>query len=525
MLVRLEKTVDVDRTASRRSSNYHDGIAPNKRYVPHETHPTNASSDETSLILEGDELSRPFLRETCGNFASRVASLAEVERRESIRLVLGDGKLARNRGESARAMASHVCGSARKAVEDLVKGFVKCTKVSEGDFGRLGDGTTAPSSEPTTSSSTGFHVVGAESELQAKEEAVLVVEVMQELEDVKRGDSGFRSPGEDASDTSGEPLPVQLKHVLPSILSTSPIDATKLRPFKFGVSHSRGARPYMEDRYNIVATFRASGQGEKDDGTIRSFCGVYDGHNGFKAAEYASSRIQQLMSYHPCLMHADPHPVDVKHALRASFLQTDREILDRMKKEGCRDGTTAVVAMRLGGYLYLGNVGDSRAVLCRKGVAYRLTIDHKPDLAHEKSRVHSVGGRVEFSGCWRVICEPRENRPGSGLAVTRSLGDLDFKEPIPLVEANPDVGHLPMQPDDQFVILGSDGLWDVITDQEAADLVYNTIFEVRKHGQVSKPRNTRSGMAKAASDALVRAALKRGSLDNVTSLVILFEWC
>lgn len=433
--------------------------------------------------------------------------------------------MARNRGSSAHAMASPVCGAARKAVEELVRGAAKCGRMSEVEFGRLEDSVPASASEPTTSSSTGFQLLRTESEGKAEHETELVIDILAKVQEIEEKEKGCSTSGKENSDTSVGTLPLQLQHALPSVPSPLCIDATRLRPFKFGVSHSRGSRPYMEDRYNIVATFRASGQGERDDGTIRSFCGVYDGHNGFKAAEYASNRIQQLMSYHPCLMHADPHPADVKHALRTSFLQTDKEILDKMKREGCRDGTTAVIAMRLGSDLYLGNVGDSRAVLCRKGIAYRLTTDHKPDLAQEKSRVDAVGGRIEFSGCWRVICEPRENRPGSGLAVTRSLGDLDFKEPIPLVEANPDVGHLSMQPDDQFIILGSDGLWDVISDQEAADLVYNTVFQSRKHGQVSIHRNTRSGMAKAASDALVRAALKRGSLDNITSLVILLEWC
>ena len=59
----------------------------------------------------------------------------------------------------------------------------------------------------------------------------------------------------------------------------------------------------------------------------------------------------------------------------------------------------------------------------------RLTEDHKPELLLEKQRVEAAGGRVEMQRCWRVICPAANGRPASGLAVSRSLGDLDFKEP------------------------------------------------------------------------------------------------
>lgn len=79
--------------------------------------------------------------------------------------------------------------------------------------------------------------------------------------------------------------------------------------------------------------------------------------------------------------------------------------------------------------MYAAHCGDSRAVLCRQGKAVRLTEDHKPNLPQERLRIQAAGGRVDFSNCWRVIWQPRNGRPGSGLAVSRSLGDLNFKEP------------------------------------------------------------------------------------------------
>ena len=86
----------------------------------------------------------------------------------------------------------------------------------------------------------------------------------------------------------------------------------------------------------------------------------------------------------------------------------------------------------VGEVLYTAHCGDSRAVLCRAGQAVRMTEDHKPNLPAEAARIRQVGGRIEFSKCWRVILEPLGFRPGSGLAVSRSFGDLDFKEPCRL---------------------------------------------------------------------------------------------
>lgn len=140
-----------------------------------------------------------------------------------------------------------------------------------------------------------------------------------------------------------------------------------------------------------------------------------------------------------------------------------------------KDGTTATVALRMGNVLYVAHVGDSRAVLCRKGKAVQLTDDHKPNHSAERERIHKMGGRVYYAGCWRVLTGGDGNGPVVGLAVSRSLGDIDFKEPVPLVTANPDLSKTVLQPHDSFVVVASDGLWDVLSNQEACDMVARTV--------------------------------------------------
>mmetsp|Transcript_48810 Transcript_48810/g.156340 ORF Transcript_48810/g.156340 Transcript_48810/m.156340 type:complete len:317 (+) Transcript_48810:291-1241(+) len=309
-------------------------------------------------------------------------------------------------------------------------------------------------------------------------------------------------------------------------------------PLRIGVSQACGMRSYMEDCHAVVASYQpANGYGVPiDDGVLRTFCGVYDGHNGAKAAQHAAQRLHIILGGMPAMRNwsgsragAEEEEAAIGAAFHKTFHDLDDEILKSTFDEGTRDGSTVCVAVRIGGMLYTAHAGDSRAVMCRRGgVAKRLTEDHKPDLEVERARVESVGGRVEFAGCWRVICEPSEDRPGAGLAVARSLGDYDFKHPIPLVGVDPDVLRVELVEGDSFVILASDGVWDVIDDQGAVDVVSEALARhggsrdggVFRRGGVK----TAEDAAKAAAEALVEASLVRGTGDNLTAIVMLLQW-
>jgi len=140
--------------------------------------------------------------------------------------------------------------------------------------------------------------------------------------------------------------------------------------------------------------------------------------------------------------------------------------------------------------LYTANVGDARAVLCSAGEAIRLTHDHKGSDKGEVKRIKEAGGFV------------LNNRVNGVLAVTRSLGDSAMKE---FVVGTPYTTTVELTDADEFLILACDGLWDVLKDQEAVDLV-------RKETNAQK-----------ASEMLVKHALDNYSQDNVTVLVVRFH--
>lgn len=165
-------------------------------------------------------------------------------------------------------------------------------------------------------------------------------------------------------------------------------------------------------------------------------------------------------------------------------------------------GSTSVVVLKMGMDLLIGNIGDSRAILGTKEgssmVAVQLTVDLKPDLPREAERIKQCRGRVfalqdepEVPRVWL----PFDNAPG--LAMARAFGDFCLKNYG--VISDPDFSHWVLTDRDQFVVLASDGVWDVVSNQEAVDIIS------------SAP--TRSSAAKC----LVEAATREWKLKYPTS--------
>jgi len=140
--------------------------------------------------------------------------------------------------------------------------------------------------------------------------------------------------------------------------------------------------------------------------------------------------------------------------------------------------------------LYVANVGDSRAVLCCDGIAVDMSHDHKPIRDDEKRRIEALGGRIVFHGTWRVE---------GVLAVSRAFGDRRLKK---YVSAQPEIMTRRLMPSDRWLILASDGVWDAFSSQVACDIVNSA--------------NT----SDEAANRLTMSAYKRGSTDNITSLVV-----
>lgn len=143
------------------------------------------------------------------------------------------------------------------------------------------------------------------------------------------------------------------------------------------------------------------------------------------------------------------------------------------------------------------NAGDCRAVLCRKGEAITMSQDHRPTYQSELKRVEALGGFIE------------DGYLNGVLSVTRALGDWDIKfprnSPSPLI-ADPEFQQITLTEDDEFLVLGCDGIWDVMTSQHAVNLIRRGL---QRHDDPNQ----------SARD-LVMEALRLNTFDNLTVIVV-----
>lgn len=176
---------------------------------------------------------------------------------------------------------------------------------------------------------------------------------------------------------------------------------------------------------------------------------------------------------------------------------------------GWDDGSTAVSVLIVNRTVYCSNIGDSRAVLSCQGRAKDLSTDHKPSLDSERTRIEKLGGKVIYYGTWRVQ---------GVLAVSRSFGDRRLKT---YVSAEPEVTKHTLQEGDDFLILASDGLWDVLSSQAAVDIVKQALADTAdmSNGNGGEGANC-FGDVKEAAKRLTNAAYAYHSMDNITALVV-----
>jgi len=178
----------------------------------------------------------------------------------------------------------------------------------------------------------------------------------------------------------------------------------------------------------------------------------------------------------------DPHYPDASNVAgacpRIPSITHNGRLVCNLPDHPIHAGATAVVAVMTGRVLTVANAGDSRAVLCRRRktadgdhYAFPLSYDHKPSQTHEKNRILRSGGFVNHFG-----------RINGNLNLSRSIGDLKYKQVpgIPphhqMITAEPDIMQVALEPDeDEFLILGCDGIWDCLTNEQAVDFVMSRI--------------------------------------------------
>ncbi|KAI7724978.1 hypothetical protein M8C21_011199 [Ambrosia artemisiifolia] len=293
---------------------------------------------------------------------------------------------------------------------------------------------------------------------------------------------------------------------------------------RYGASSMQGWRTTMEDAHAAIL--------ELDKST--SFFGVYDGHGGQEVSKFCAKFLHQQV-----LKQEAYSDGDIGTAVQKSFLRMDEMMcgqrgwselamlrnnkMDQFSgmiegfiwsEEGPHSnyngpacGSTACVAIIRNNQLVVANAGDSRCVISRKGQAYDLSTDHKPQLPVEKERIYKAGGYVQFG------------RVNGSINLARAIGDMELKrdKTLPpenqILTANPDINTVELCQDDDFLVLACDGIWDCMSSQQLVDFVQEHL----------KTESKLSTVCEKVFDKCLAPITGGDGRDNMTMILIHFK--
>lgn len=215
----------------------------------------------------------------------------------------------------------------------------------------------------------------------------------------------------------------------------------------------------MEDAHTTLLEI------EEAKGT--AFFAVYDGHGGPNVARYSGEGLHKKIVADPAFVKGE-----YRAAIKNGFLEMDRALQYDQEYGSDTAGCTAITATITDkNIIYVGNAGDSRAVLGSNGAAIALSHDHKPVNKGESRRIVAAGGFVE------------SGRVNGSLALSRALGDFEFKMNATLspedqiVTADPSIKKHKLTSEDEFMVLACDGIWDCMSSQEVITFVRKGIAD------------------------------------------------
>ncbi|KAJ6233236.1 phosphatase 2c [Anaeramoeba flamelloides] len=211
-----------------------------------------------------------------------------------------------------------------------------------------------------------------------------------------------------------------------------------------------------------------------------NFFGLFDGHGGREASEHVAKILPNMIKEK--ILNGEI----LEKAIRQSFI----EIHEQMLPWCLYSGTTAVVIITIGKFVWVVNLGDSQAVLCRNGYTVRLTRPQKPNDPEEKKRIEEAGGFV------------KDGRVNGILAVSRAFGDGYLGKAI---SSEPQINSFQLSSSDSFIVMACDGVWDVLKEDATVAIV----------GEEIDPQKA----AKRVRDE----SYNQGSTDNISVLTLFIQ--
>lgn len=276
-----------------------------------------------------------------------------------------------------------------------------------------------------------------------------------------------------------------------------------------------GYRESNEDVEKYNMNLSRNGKKIVSSCSLGDFFVICDGHGGDAVAKYVVNELEKYIMHKKNIT----FPLSNNYVVKLyDYIQ--KKLCDHPDKIAQNCGCTALVVIRYincnnNKCIQVINIGDSRAVMSRNGLALPLCKDHKPFWPDEKKRIDNVNkqygtdSKIYFdAGDWRI----------GDLSVSRSFGDLDN---TPYVTHTPDIYYYEITNDDEFIIMACDGVWDVLTSEEAVNFVRDHLYD--NHTDFYGLPNPSNPSHHNLARKLAEYAIFKGSLDNVSVMIIIFS--
>ena len=285
-------------------------------------------------------------------------------------------------------------------------------------------------------------------------------------------------------------------------------------------------RNYNEDTIT-VEKIKLNNNETKEDNYFYFF-GIYDGHGGNGCSLYLKDNLHK---------HIKEFSIKgIKEAINESeneFL--NKKAIDENNKVIDTSGSCAIIAMIQNNKLIISNTGDSRIVIYKNKKIFFVTEDHKPNSPKEKDRIKNAGGQIYQNQTiipiyqngkkvelpWRVI-------PGK-LSVSRTIGDIEAKDEKyggkkGVIMSMPDVTEMEINNEFDFMIIGCDGIFDVLSNEDFFD-IWNIVLNKYNNKNISNIEfnNNIDELCGDFSGLIIKSALAKNSFDNVSCIVIVFN--
>ena len=248
----------------------------------------------------------------------------------------------------------------------------------------------------------------------------------------------------------------------------------------------KGRRNSNEDRHNIILNIHNENKNVNDINMLS----IYDGHGGTYVSDYLCNNLPLYYC------HRELKPPFSKEYHNKVFKINQEKILKN--KKGNFSGSTCLlnIMYKFNKEIYFNtvNLGDCRLVIVYKnGNVKQITTDHKPDNFIEKNRINKLGGEIynDSEGVTRI----------GDLSVSRAFGDGDN---APYISYLPDIYYNKITPDIKYIVMGCDGLWDVINNNDLYELL-----------ELYSKKTKINLAADLANEALIK-----NTTDNVSVIVI-----